>query len=239
MKQYAYIIFDVDHTLLDYTADEKAAFKRVYERIGLSVSEELLDISHFLSEKVWTKAGLYDVHSEEIQRRFHELYRSHVTGIFQELFLSYPCQTSPQKAGTLFLESLEAGGSLLPHAEEILRYLSKNEGGRYEIIVATNGLSRMQRNRLQGLDRYINRAYISEEVNAIKPTKAFFDSIIIDLKVSPSRCLMVGDSLYSDIAGASYAGMDSCWLNPLRKENTSTLSPTYEIGGLDELRMIL
>ena len=50
---------------------------------------------------------------------------------------------------------------------------------------------------------------------------------------------MIGDSLSSDIKGGFNAGIDTCWFNPLKKENTLGITPTYEISSLLDLKNIL
>lgn len=235
MKQYSYLIFDADHTLLEYCADEKDAFVRLYNELHLPITEQLLQESRILSEENWTKVGLYEVEKQEIQARYHELYRSHVTGIFEEIFNKYGCTYSPLLAGERFLTYLRHGGNYMPNAQEVVKTLSK----KYRLAVATNGLTDIQQGRLKGLNEYFSDIYVSETVNAIKPTKAFFQAILNSANARPDECFMIGDSLSSDVAGALGAGIDACWYNPLGKENTTQIQPTYTIKNLDELLTIL
>ena len=240
-KQYTCMIFDADHTLLDYIADEYAAFERVYRTIGLEISPSLLAASRRYSEETWTEAGLYDVHNPEIQRTYHAVYRSHVEGIFQKVFAQYPCPNpdwTAKKTGELFLRELEKEGNLLPFAEEILKRLSNRFGGAYTVCIATNGLSAIQRGRLAKLEKY-GRVYISEEMGFIKPLPPFFYKILQDEGVDFSQCLMVGDSLLSDVAGAKAAHIDACWFNPRKQKNTTAYTPDYEIFSLENLTDIL
>ena len=50
---------------------------------------------------------------------------------------------------------------------------------------------------------------------------------------------MIGDSLTSDILGGKNAGIATCWFNPSRKENHSSVVPDFEVHSLTELRTIL
>ncbi len=238
-KEYKHLIFDADHTLLNYLADERAAFKGLYQELGLPQTDELMSWSRHLSESIWTAAGLYDVHSERIQREYHALYRSHVTGIFEEVFSKYPCKTTPREAGERFLKLLEKESVLMDGAVGILSVLSKKTGGRYAVSIATNGISSIQRGRLSKLLTYADNVFISEELGCIKPLPGFFESALNTLSASASECLMIGDSLSSDIAGANAVGMDSCWFNERGLENTSLIRPKYEIAKLLELRDLL
>jgi len=239
MKKYKYLLFDADHTLVDYNKDEIAAFRAVYEEIGVPVSDDLLLYSHRLSETVWTEAGLYDVHSERIQQQYHVLYRSHVKGVFERVFEKYPCNADVAALGELFLKRLEARGNLYDGAEEVLAALSQKTGGRYAISIATNGIIPIQTGRLQAIEKYVDKVYISESVGAIKPLPTFFERVLSDMGAKREECLMIGDSLSSDIVGAKGAGIDACWYNSKKKANESGVTPDFEITDLRELLAIL
>ncbi|MBR2376132.1 MAG: HAD-IA family hydrolase [Clostridia bacterium] len=240
-KRYRYIVFDADHTLVNYLADERAAFLALYAETGVEVTDELLAYSRRFSEEAWTDAGLYDVHTERIQKEYHALYRSHVSEIFARITLAYSVQFpySAEEMGKRFLKCLEKDGILLSDAEEVLGYLSENTGGRYALSVATNGLSAIQNKRLSHLQKYFSHTFISEEMGLIKPLPAFFERVLRVLGAQKEECLIVGDSLSSDVAGAIASGIDSCWLNARGVENGTEFCPTYEIRELLELKKFL
>jgi len=239
MQKYQVLIFDADHTLLDYKADEIGALKRLFEEWGLPTEKETLEWCHFLSEQAWTEAGLYDVGSERIQKDYHRLYKSHVSKIFERFFAKYPCLRSPDEAGRKFLKNLRVGGNFFPFAEQTLKKLSLKTGGAYRVCVATNGLEDIQTGRLKGLEKYCEQIFISERVGAIKPTAAFFSKLTDSLGVSPRECLMIGDSLSSDVLGGANAGMDTCWFNSRNLPKSGSVCPTYEIEKLSDLLAFL
>ena len=237
-KKYNYILFDADHTLLNYLADERKAYERLYEKLGVPVSEELLSASRKHSEEAWTDAGLYEVNSAYIQKEYHTLYRTHTEEIFARVFAQFP-QTQGKKSaketGLLFLEALKTEGQRMDGADETVNALF----GKYRLGVATNGLSDMQRKRLAPLQDKLEKLYISEEIGMIKPSRAFFEFILRDWGIRASECLMVGDSLSSDILGAKTVGMDGCWFNPRNLPNDGRVVPDYEITRLSELITLL
>lgn len=235
MKHYTHLIFDADHTLLDYIEDELAAFRSVYTELGMPITDEVTSFSRHTSEMEWTKAGLYDVHDPLIQRDYHKLYRSHVTGIFEAVFAKFSFAADPQKAGERFLDALCAPAHTYAGVEELLRCLSKKSGGRYEITIATNGLSSIQNGRLSALKPFVAQIFISEEVGSIKPLRGFFSALLQKTHARKEECLMIGDSLSSDVAGAQAIGIDACWYNPKGMENISDHKPTFEINRLDQL----
>jgi len=235
-KQYKCLIFDADHTLLDYVADEYGAFERVYREIGMPTASLLLEDSRRFSEETWTEAGLYDVDDPLIQTTYHKTYRSHVSGIFEKIFEKYgnPTSVTAEKAGALFLKALEEKGHPLDNAKAFLEEISK----KYTVCIATNGLSSIQRGRLKDFEK-LGRIYVSEEIGCIKPLPAFFKHILKKERASKKNCLMIGDSLRSDVAGAKSVGIDACWFNPERRENTSGIPTDYEISTLERLKKIL
>lgn len=50
---------------------------------------------------------------------------------------------------------------------------------------------------------------------------------------------MVGDSLTSYIQGGINFGIDTCWYNPNKIINKTSIKPTYEISNFDELKSLL
>ena len=235
-KSYKCLIFDADHTILNYVADEYSAFERVYEAIGMPIADVLMEDSRRFSEETWTEAGLYEVDDPLVQATYHKVYRSHVTGIFEKVFDKYgnPTSYTAQKAGELFLQALQNKGNTLENSKALLEELSKD----YTICIATNGLADIQHGRLAEFEKFA-RVFVSEELGCIKPLPAFFKQLLKKMKISKKYCLMIGDSLRSDIAGAKTVGIKGCWYNPARRENMSGIATDYEISKLENLKNIL
>ena len=55
----------------------------------------------------------------------------------------------------------------------------------------------------------------------------------------PSRAVVVGDNLLSDIQGGVNAGLDTVWYNPHGLPNSTGLQPTFEAADYDALRSFL
>ncbi|KEI91229.1 hypothetical protein EXN53_06050 [Clostridium botulinum] len=64
------------------------------------------------------------------------------------------------------------------------------------------------------------------------------DETLYDFKKS-EREAMVGDSLTSDIQGGINFGIDTCWYNPNKIINKTSIKPTYEISNFYELKYLL
>lgn len=208
-ERYRYIIFDADHTLLDFDADEKRALRAAFAAAGRAVSEAAIEDMWRFSAGNWERLGLTDVHLPSIQAEYHALYRTHVCGLFDYADGMYALAEKRASAQEQFEEALAMPAHTVAGAEELLKALSN----RYRLCVATNGLSRMQHGRLSALSHFFWRVFISEEMGTIKPCRAFFSAMLSALGARAEECLFVGDSLASDIAGANGAGMDCVWFN--------------------------
>ena len=76
--------------------------------------------------------------------------------------------------------------------------------------------------------------YISEEVGFEKPDVRFFDYIFNDAQLKDlSQVVMIGDSLSSDIEGASRVGIDSIWFS--NGAETSEKKYTHKVDSLKDV----
>ena len=140
-----------------------------------------------------------------------------------------------EEAEAEFVRSLCVPAHCVDGAEEVLRVLSE----KYVICAATNGLSEMQRGRLSVLSPYLRNLFVSEEMGFIKPNVGFFRAVTDELGANAEECLMIGDSLTSDVAGANAAGMDCIWFNRRGQKLPEGLRVTAEISRLQDLLKLL
>ena len=59
----------------------------------------------------------------------------------------------------------------------------------------------------------VDHVFTSEDLQAYKPRKAFYEKILAALDLRPEEVLFVGDSLTDDVYGPRQAGMQTCWVN--------------------------
>ena len=71
----------------------------------------------------------------------------------------------------------------------------------------------------------------------MKPQPALFNRILSDFSVKAEECIMLGDSLKSDILGAKAAGFDSCHVRA-KGQKMSEFS-TYSIERFSSVLAIL
>lgn len=234
-KRYRYIIFDADHTLIDFDADERRAFRAAFGAAGREAPAQAIEDCWDYSWKNWAAMGLNEVHTERIQREYHALYREHIRALFDYAEEKFGLCGRREEAEAEFVRSLCLPAHCVAGAEEVVRALSE----KYVVCAATNGLSEMQRGRLSVLSPYLYKLFVSEELGFIKPNGGFFRAVTDGLGASAEECLMIGDSLTSDMAGAQAAGMDCVWFNRSGQALPEGVHVAAQISELKELLNLL
>ena len=138
----------------------------------------------------------------------------------------------------LYHDHLSRVHDFLPGAWEAVQNLHR----KYRLFLASNGTAHVQAQRLRdtGLQQYFEDIFISEELGADKPSREFFARSFARIPdFDPSRAMIVGDSLTSDILGGKNAGIATCWVNPHGKKAPEDIQPDYEISSIAELEALL
>ena len=80
-----------------------------------------------------------------------------------------------------------------------------------------------------GVAERLDVAVFSSEVGRRKPDPLIFEQALERLGAAPERALFVGDTLATDIAGASALGMQTCLARWFRAdENPAAPAPDFE-----------
>lgn len=227
MVRYPYLLFDADDTLFSFPAANRAAFAAACAVSGLTFSDALLEQYERHNSALWKQ---FD--RGEVTKDFLVLER------FRRFFAELGIYADPALANDVHLTTLGNSAVLMPHAAEVVKTLAKT----HRLFVVTNAVARVQKSRLSKSEiaPYIEAAFISEEAGAAKPTRAYFDYVFAHIDgITKDNCLLIGDSLTSDILGANEYGLKCCWFNPAHAPNPDKLSVDYEISDLRELYAIV
>ena len=133
------------------------------------------------------------------------------------------------------IDALGSSAILLPGALPLCRSL-RQAGHRLYLI--TNAVAAVQSRRFaaSAIAPYFEDVFISDTVGCGKPQKAYFDHIFQAVPgLRRDNCLVIGDSLSSDIRGANNAGLPCCWYNPGGLERPEDLRIDYEARSLEEI----
>ena len=213
-------LFDLDQTLLDFHASEEKALGIVLNKNGLPFSDEI-----YQAFKTYNKALWLELEKGTISRT--ELF----TKRFQDIFARCggdPSKLDPLEVNDDFIRTMAVNGVLMDGA---LEFAEKVRNGIPEarIYIASNGATVNAKGRIAstGLDRYIDGLFVSEEMGVAKPAAAFFDICLRQIGEPRESCIMVGDSLTSDMLGAKNASLKSVWFMPT--ENTEEAVMAYDI----------
>ena len=223
---YSVLLFDLDETLMDFNQDIHNAFFAMCREQHIAITEELFASYHEINAKWWDKLEKGLCTKPELS-----------IGRFAEWTQKHGLQADPQVLNNAIFPQLAKQATLFAGAYSLIEQLSKT----YTIHIVTNGNAASQHKRFlqSGLNRFCDRMFVSEEAGAAKPDRRYFDFVFSQLSVPKEKCLLIGDSLTSDIAGASGYGIDSAWYNPNGLANTTLHLPTYEIKTYSELLALL
>ena len=226
-RTYEYLLFDIDNTLMDFNAGEKTALFQTMDEMGIPISESDFQAYLRINQAAWARFETGELDSVGVQRVRFEAYAAHLGR-----------DGSHGKAmNARYVQNLGEQAILLEGASEMLERLA----ARYRLAVATNGLTLVQRARLQksGILPLLSGVFISQEMGVQKPERAYFEQIFAAFGDSArEKYLMIGDSLRADIAGGVNAGIDTCWYRPAGAE-AATPQPTYAVSSFDELMGLL
>lgn len=225
--KYEVIIFDADETLFDFKKSEKAAFTNAMLEFNMGYNEDYYRIYSGINEAIWKEFEKGSITQKQLQ-----------TERFRRLSDKLNIELDEVEFSRAYERHLSEASFLFDGSVELIESLRKN----YRLTMVTNGLKRVQDNRIKKsvIGKYFEDIVVSEEVQAAKPDPRIFEAALRNINYADrSRVLMVGDSLTSDIQGGINSGIDTCWFNPGRIKNETSVKPTYEIHGFNELLNLL
>ena len=223
-----YLFLDLDNTILDFAKAEAIAIRKTMAAYGADPTDA----------NAARYSAINDLHWKALERG--ELTRDQVVvGRFAAFFGELGIEVEPEAVAKTYETYLSQGHFYLPGAEETVK---QKLYGRYKLYLASNGTAVVQRGRMTSADLYpyFEESFVSQELGHNKPSKAYFDAAFARIPgFDPDECLMVGDSLTSDILGGRNAGLRTVWVNPGHKTAPDHLKPDYEIELLADLPALL
>lgn len=163
---------------------------------------------------------------------FRNLYECEVSSL-HGLLRDFGVQTDPAPLVTT-LEEYWANPPVYPDAVEFLRHVD------LPTCCVSNAdtiplLAAIERHAL-----HFDAVVTSEAARCYKPGAEIFRRALRELGIPPDRALHIGDSLHSDVAGASGLGIVTAWLRrPNRIHDVGNCQPDYTISTFSELRALI
>lgn len=229
MSVFTTILWDLDQTILDFKESMHYALRESFGKLHLAIDEEKIKLYSDINDSYWLRFEKGEITKDEVlYGRFRTFYEK--LGITDK---------APEEIAEMFQNALGEVFFFRDEADKLLMQL-KGQGFRQYII--TNGVNRTQARkvRLSGIDKMVDGVFVSELIGYPKPQKEYFDACFAGMPgITRKECILVGDSITSDIQGGINAGITTCWYNPEKKPVPPGLTIDYEICDLRELPSIL
>ncbi len=197
------VFWDVDETLLDFGAAQRAALKTLFSEFGLGpCTDAMVDRYDAINHIFWGRLERGEITKPEV-----------LIGRFRQFFSEYgidPAVSVP------FNDRYQLClGDTIVCRDDCLALLDFLKGKVRQCVVS-NGTVIAQTKKLDrsGIGRRMDGVFLSEALGAEKPSPAFFEKVFDAIgPVDRSEVMIVGDSLTSDMQGGMNAGIVTCWYN--------------------------
>lgn len=223
------ILWDVDGTLLDFNAAERAAIRTLFAAFDLGeCTDAMLARYSAINVGFWQQLERGELTKPQILvRRFEQFFGE--------------CGINPRLAPAFNDQYQVRLGDTVVCRDDSLNVVKALKGSVKQYVVS-NGTIVAQTRKLSrsGLGAEMDGIFLSERLGAEKPGAVFFKRVFDAIRPRDlSEVMIVGDSLTSDIQGGMNAGIRTCWYTPERKEAPASYRIDHEIADLHEITEIL
>lgn len=231
-----WIFFDLDDTLFDFSRASLFSLRKLWDeqdllRSKFTSAESFIDEYHIHNSRMWYLHERGEITSEFLkEERFRLTIAPDRT--------DEDIRTISRMLNDRYLYLLGECNAPCEGAEVLLKNLSK----KYLIGVLTNGFNEVQYRKLKnsGLDRYIQRVVISDEIGVQKPDSRLFRYAESETGANAETTIMIGDNPNNDIQGALDAGWKAiyydCKGKPFESDSDNYLG---RITNLEDIQALL
>ena len=207
---YKAVIFDLDHTLYDFTEPHLAAIDAINaymgEHFGFSYEEaDARGKEAFLMTKQKVGEATASTHSRTLR------YQTLCETIGENEFLH--AHVMGEMYWNVFFEAMKKDESVVPVLEAL------RERG-IKIIVGTDMTATEQFKKVErlGLQHHIDYLVTSEEAGGEKPSPRLLELCMKKAGATKEECIFVGDHPLKDVLGPINYGMDAVWCRHFNPE---------------------
>ena len=219
------LLWDMDETLLNFAAAERAAINALFQEFGFGeCSDAMLERYSKINRSYWERLERKELTKPEI-----------LVGRFRDFFEAEGLDST---VAAEFNEKYQLSlGDTIVFRDDSYNIV-KSLRGKVKQYVVSNGTiaAQTKKLRLSGFGELMDGVFLSEDLGVEKPDILFFKKVFE--KIHPedkSQVMIVGDSLTSDIQGGNNAGIMTCWYNPEQKPYQGDLRINHEIRDLHEV----
>lgn len=205
MLKYKDLFIDFDDTLYDTRNNAIIALRELYDELHLGdyfdTPEQFYEPYWQANMDLWAQYAKGDITREYliIERFRRPLSCGRGANTSDEYCLS---------VSDRFLELCSCKPGVINGAHQLMQYLRQRG---YRLHLCSNGFHEVQYKKLNacGLAPFFDNVILSEDAQANKPSRQFFDYALRVTGASPDTTLMIGDNYTTDIEGAMTAGIDT------------------------------
>ncbi len=228
------ILFDLDDTILAYSAISKPIWKQVcnqYTKENEKLEPELLygKIKE-VSRWYWSDPERHRIGRSDLNRARREVMEM----VFEKLNID----DTPlaHKIGNAFQKRRDEEIFLFEGAAETVEYMYRNN---VALAMMTNGETEKQRAKIEkfNLEKYFKVILIEGEQGFGKPDERVYKKALDGLGLKPEECWAVGDNLEWDVGAPQKLGIYGIW-NDFEKKGLpedSAIVPDRIINNIQEL----
>jgi 2-haloacid dehalogenase len=232
---YPIILFDLDDTLIDFSASEAISLRKIYNKFYQTIDYTVFENYYKeINDDLWKRVGAQENSLMPKDVRFLRFkYLNEILGGI----------ASAYEVATEYELNLGEYADWIPHVKKTIEFLHQKG---HILGIITNGLSDSQskKRRRLGLHHWFDCFIVSDEVGIAKPNKEIFDIALKEIAkkrhhlppvYDKNSILMVGDSIISDGYGAMNFGISYCHINRLMKAIPNDVKITYHIKSVSQL----
>lgn len=234
---YRNYIFDLYGTLIDIRTDEYS--KNFYKKYAKWLRKQGFSFEWKLFYRLYVSTEhAYREHAAK--QGIYAKAEINVDNVFRDVFAARGCRLSDEEItylGENFRRLSLLYMCLYPDAIACLDALKK--AGKRVYLLSNAQRSFTWKELLEtGLVAYFDGILLSSDEGCMKPDPEFYNICCKRYGLDKTRCIMIGNELKSDMAGASAAGIDGFFINRspvFHKRETSLYKYVSEKGSLMEV----
>lgn len=236
-QQYKCIFFDLHYTLIEPSVSEVDFIFEMSREVGLNFERDAISTAF---DDNWQKIDPSIYITLNDKSSYRNFWVSRNTEVVKRIDSKLPhklCLEFGKKLNYSFANDASKF-KVLESAHETLSTLSEKN---IKLIIITNALPGV-RKIIKGLSlaKYFDDIVVSTEEGISKPNPAIFERMLRKYKLSPKECMIVGDSVGSDILAGINCGMDTCLFQKnTNKSNKDTIQSTYSVDHLSKILSIV
>ncbi|CAL1577098.1 unnamed protein product [Knipowitschia caucasica] len=231
------IIFDLDNTLIDTSGAGVTALQKVSELLKSSLNVDdpaTKTICNRFKQKLYKEDF-----KAAVGKTIDETRTSHWDASIQETVGNCPLESLGSDCYKLWKSSRLQLLTMSPEVQNLLKDLRKS----YKLLLLTNGETQTQREKVEAAncEEFFDAVVVGGEQEEQKPSPSIFRLCFEMLGVENRDCIMVGDSLDTDIQGGLKAQVRATvWVkNDNEWASKTQIKPHYTVADVLELPRVL